>query len=321
MPYWDYTTERMSSLRAADDPSLILDEFVGGEGNPDDSYTVNEYSWSVTREEWWVPAGCTAEDDVFPICSLKREIDTEDMLTIPDAEQSGRAITELSDFMDFARWYFEDWDGPYGNADYGGNLGSVHQDLSIMTTAYDPIWLLFHSFVQYQQFMWTDCNDYDLIDPADLDEHPEAYSAFCDSDDACSSSGLLDEAFTYPLAALKDAAWSFIHSEPLTVRKAYHAPRWNILYDLGAGDGFFKNAGIDEWCRGKLNPEWFRLDEAEHKKESELSALPQRLHMIDEKGTWLPLGSAAAAAVVLLLLALVQSWRKHQKSHTYYLPI
>merc|ERR1712087_337672 len=142
---------------------------------------------------------CNAEGDVFPVCSLKRWIQTDAIPSIPNAEVSGRAIRELSNFTDFSRWYFEDSSTDYVSDDYAGNLGSVSKLVSVMTFSYDPIWLMFHSFIVYQQNIWTDCNDYDLIDPEDLDEHPEAYTAFCD-EDACSTVGQqLDDAFDYPL--------------------------------------------------------------------------------------------------------------------------
>merc|ERR1719445_1221075 len=189
-------------------------------------------------------------------------------------------MRDLSNFKEFARWFTLNDDSPdwfdyeelHG---YEGNLGSVNQSLSIMTLAYDPIWLMFHSFIQYQQFMWVDCNDYDLIAPEDLDDHPEAYSTYCDDSHGCYTSQDLDAAFEFPLKRLYDAEWSVVHSQPLTVRKAYHAPRWNIQYDLGTGDGFFKNAGLDEWCAGRLNPQWFRLEGAEA-EESQASVLLRR---------------------------------------------
>merc|ERR1712154_179814 len=56
--------------------------------------------------------------------------------------------------------------------------------------------------------------------------------------------------------------WAFINSNTVTVRKAYHLSRWNVIYDL-KGDDFFTRSGLNEYCAGKLNDHWFmNADEA-----------------------------------------------------------
>ena len=126
----------------------------------------------------------------------------------------------------------------------------------LVITSYDPIWYLFHSMVSYHQAIWTDCNDYDLIKPTELDSHPEAYSTFCDSD-KCGDMSL--DGVMYFGGYLSDHRWALINKQDLTVRKSYHFDRWNIIYDLGNGD-FFKDSGLSDYCKGKLNPEWWILE-------------------------------------------------------------
>lgn len=40
----------------------------------------------------------------------------------------------------------------------------------------------------------------------------------------------------------------------------YNLPKWNIIYDLGNGDGFWTDSGLNEYCKGKLNNSWFILN-------------------------------------------------------------
>ena len=121
--------------------------------------------------------------------------------------------------------------------------------------------------VSYHQAIWVDCNDYDLIDSDDLDKYPEAYSAFCDSPDGadkCLGQELDDVMYFGGL--LPDKQWAFIYDNDLTVRKAYNFEQWNIIYDLGNGDGFYTESGLNEYCKDKLNAKWFILDEANDEK-------------------------------------------------------
>ena len=73
MPYWDFSTE---SVRSTDEEPLIFqdeDGLLGGYGDPNDEWTVNQYSWPYTTKQYWVPAHCTAKGDQYPLCSLKEQ--------------------------------------------------------------------------------------------------------------------------------------------------------------------------------------------------------------------------------------------------------
>ena len=55
VPYWDFSTEAGRSLDEA--PYIFNNDIhgLGGYGNPDDYFTVNEYSWpGVTTKDYWV---------------------------------------------------------------------------------------------------------------------------------------------------------------------------------------------------------------------------------------------------------------------------
>jgi len=256
MPYWDFSTE--SEREEGEEPQIFTDEngLLGGYGDPENEWTVNEYSWKYTTEQYWVPAHCRAKGDIFPICSLKRATSSAPEAA---AEKQGGVIIDNPIFGDFSRAYASAFNLPHNlltNAEYL---------FEPVVTSYDPIWYLFHSMVSYHQAMWTDCNDYDLIKPTELDDHPEAYSEFCDSD-GCGDMSL--DGKMYFGGYLTDHKWAFVNKQDLTVRKSFHFDRWNIIYDLEDGEGFYQNSGLSDYCKGKLNPDWWIISDDEQYQSS-----------------------------------------------------
>eukprot|EP00486_Rosalina_sp_Unknown_P001121 CAMPEP_0201564032 /NCGR_PEP_ID=MMETSP0190_2-20130828/1815_1 /ASSEMBLY_ACC=CAM_ASM_000263 /TAXON_ID=37353 /ORGANISM="Rosalina sp." /LENGTH=383 /DNA_ID=CAMNT_0047979627 /DNA_START=276 /DNA_END=1427 /DNA_ORIENTATION=+ len=246
LPYWDFSTE---SLRSETDKPYIFENDIhglGGNGNPDDFWTVNEFSWpGVETKDFWVPAHCQAEGDEYPVCSLKR---STSKATGPSAAGMGAGIIDNAQFADFSRWYSHTVNLPH-------NLLIDAEALKEpVVTSYDPIWYIFHSMVSYHEAIWKDCHDYDEISPEELDNSEDAFSTFCDADSCDVGQGLDDPMFYGGL--LQTHPWSFVSQQSLTVRKAYHLDRWNVKYDL-TGDGFYGKSGLKDYCQGKLNTEWF----------------------------------------------------------------
>lgn len=115
----------------------------------------------------------------------------------------------------------------------------------------------------------TDCNDYDLINIDDLDKYPEAFTPFCNSYNGCTDDKYdqdrgdlndiqwgLDDALQFG-GTLGSKKWSYIYDKQLTVRQLYMIPKWNIMYDLDDGTGFYTDSGLKDYCNGKLNNHWF----------------------------------------------------------------
>ena len=305
VPYWDFTSESAAGgYRSAGEDLLIFSDILGGGGNPDDYQTVNGYSWDVATQEFWVPFHCDAEGDEYPFCSLKRftnlgNLDDESgpAYILPAAEV-GAALKDVVEFADFALWFGDNFNLPQGMMRYNDETDGSDDT----TVSYDPLWYLLHSMVSYLQWVWTDCNDYDLIDAADLDAHPEAYSPFCtdEPDGDCGDMQLLDDAFEYN--ELPHREWSFVSQSPVTVRKSYHMQRWNVVYDLEQGQGFFADAGLGDWCADKLNPEWFLLEQQEQAQAQEQPV--DASDLVHTTG-YLPAAQLQLVLVVALFVGLV----------------
>eukprot|EP00486_Rosalina_sp_Unknown_P000868 CAMPEP_0201565610 /NCGR_PEP_ID=MMETSP0190_2-20130828/4855_1 /ASSEMBLY_ACC=CAM_ASM_000263 /TAXON_ID=37353 /ORGANISM="Rosalina sp." /LENGTH=306 /DNA_ID=CAMNT_0047983309 /DNA_START=34 /DNA_END=951 /DNA_ORIENTATION=+ len=139
MPYWDFTNE-YERVNLGEDVPNIFQTGLGGFGDPNDAWKVNEYSWDVTTQEFWSPDHnfvCTASNDACPICSVKRDGTDTDFNHLQSANYYGTQIIDLSDFISFQQWMVSD-------------VGLPHS----IDNSYDPIWYLFHSFESYMQGMW-----------------------------------------------------------------------------------------------------------------------------------------------------------------------
>ena len=273
MPYWDFTDEydRLhSKTNQYDNTPNIYKTGLGGFGDPDDYYKVNEYSWNVKTNQYWSPLkddNCLATNDECPICSLKRDgvsnngDDADEFEDIASAEGNGAEILKNNRFTDFQQWMVTNCGLPHG-----------------IDNSYDPIWYLFHSMESYYQAMWVNCNDYDLIQSEDLKDHPEAFEPYCiqvnpvgEGHDQCVAINLDDPLYFSGL--LPKRPWSFIHNEQLTIRKLYNLPQWNVIYDLN-GDEFFTKSGLAKFCKNKLNEEWFILPTEENEDKKQQNLMP-----------------------------------------------
>merc|ERR1719384_84963 len=141
--------------------------------------------------------------------------------------------------------------------------------------------------ISYQQYMWQDCNDYDLIDPSELESDHNAYTQLFFAD------------------SLQLQPWAWINQHTLTVRKLYHLHRWNVIYDLGDGSGFYEESGFKDYCGDNLNAEWFTIEddhlganpEVEHDEVSEFTSG----HVVQSEKTW-TVQIAVGAMVFMVLL-------------------
>eukprot|EP00486_Rosalina_sp_Unknown_P000728 CAMPEP_0201563930 /NCGR_PEP_ID=MMETSP0190_2-20130828/1569_1 /ASSEMBLY_ACC=CAM_ASM_000263 /TAXON_ID=37353 /ORGANISM="Rosalina sp." /LENGTH=318 /DNA_ID=CAMNT_0047979379 /DNA_START=115 /DNA_END=1068 /DNA_ORIENTATION=+ len=175
MPYWDFTLE----VGHESDP-LIFNTGLGGNGDINDHYKVNQYSWpDITTEQFWQPDDCYSEGDQYPICSLKRALRSDfEMTTV---KELGDSLINAPNFEDLYHYLHIS-----GHAvhliDGDDSLDEDGNDVYQFDQSYEPIWYLFHSMVQYHQGIWTDCNDYDQIPMDELDNHPEAFTEICNPD-------------------------------------------------------------------------------------------------------------------------------------------
>merc|ERR1719242_1042132 len=133
-----------SRARKGTMPLIFGDQSVGGNGDPNNGWTVNGFSWEgVSTTDYWVPEHCFADGDEYPLCSLKRS--TAPKNTVAHAVETGQGIIDNRNFIDFSVWYADTINLPHDILTHAQRL------LEPSITSYDPIWYLFHSMVSYHQ--------------------------------------------------------------------------------------------------------------------------------------------------------------------------
>jgi len=323
MPYWSFT---MESGRESN-PLIFESGAVGGNGDPDNYHTVNGYSWPFTTQQFWTPTDCYADTDAYPVCSLKRALRSD--FVMPTAEQIAAHIMDNPLFTDFTQYSHVSGQAVH-LIDGDDSLNADGDAMYEFTQSYEPIWYLFHSAIQYHQALWVDCNDYDQIANDRLQEHPEAFTAFCNAYDTCTlnENGYPNEWLQWQLddamhfgGKLVEHEWSYVHGNALTVRKLYHLPKWNILYDVNVDDDIYVQ--VKDWCQGKLNSTWFVVRDETGQRVENAYADVRDVH--GKTGNyWMMLFESA---VVLSLLGLYWAYKgscgkdeKHiNSSSSYYL--
>merc|ERR1712173_410876 len=119
-----------------EDHPFILESDIGGNGDPDNYWTVNGFSWNLTIEQFWVPTNCVGRDDKYPLCSLKRALRSP--FGVPSAKEIGDTIINNPTFMEFVRY-----------SHISGSVIHLIDDTNFFTQSYEPIWYLFHSAIQF----------------------------------------------------------------------------------------------------------------------------------------------------------------------------
>eukprot|EP00485_Elphidium_margaritaceum_P017834 CAMPEP_0202727544 /NCGR_PEP_ID=MMETSP1385-20130828/185179_1 /ASSEMBLY_ACC=CAM_ASM_000861 /TAXON_ID=933848 /ORGANISM="Elphidium margaritaceum" /LENGTH=464 /DNA_ID=CAMNT_0049393787 /DNA_START=20 /DNA_END=1414 /DNA_ORIENTATION=+ len=258
MPYWDWTHE----YDHEDDSEIpyIYQTGLGGYGDPNNYWAVNDFSWDVSTDAYWSPikkdAECSAVGDVCPVCAMKRvglDFMSQASSSIKSAAGNGAAIVNIDTFADFSRWVVMECGLPHA-----------------IDNSYDPIWYLFHSMESYYQAMFVNCHGFDDLD--NLEGNADAFHPYCDDATVEDCVGIKLNDPLYFGGVLSKRPWSFIHNEKLTIHKLYSLPQWNVRYDLN-GDDFYSKSGLREHCAHMLNSEWFVLptenidDDADEQRE------------------------------------------------------
>mmetsp|Transcript_24528 Transcript_24528/g.39595 ORF Transcript_24528/g.39595 Transcript_24528/m.39595 type:complete len:123 (-) Transcript_24528:64-432(-) len=83
-------------------------------------------------------------------------------------------------------------------------------------------------------------------------------------------------------------------------------PRWNVVYDLDDGTGFYTDSGLSAYCKGKLNRHWFAFNKLSD-EEAEQHYQHDEVVFADHSTQWLrsPLSSTRIVWVWLMSALMV----------------
>jgi len=246
MPYYDFTVDADNEKNP-----WVLNSVFGGDGDEEDRHCIHSEFWN--RENWPLVDLCGAGESAESGCCLKRSL-TKD-IALPTAAQLAQSIAKYSEFRMF-------------EADVANAHQLVHWlfatpecDSCHMSTGYspdDPLFMILHSFVAYVRAVWASCHGYQDISAADLDQHPEVYTASCRDGTKVGCDVIeLDDAYVFD--AMTEKAWSLANKMEITPRTLWEFTEWGVVYEVG--DFPLRSEDMLQGCSNKdlFDNAWFMV--------------------------------------------------------------
>ena len=115
----------------------------------------------------------------------------------------------------------------------------------------DPLFFLFHSFLDYIRLMRTDCWEFDQV-PLDKVEDYSPYSWSVNSQYPDLS---MDDAMEWEHICTAANVDVFCADNEVTIRSLWDMTRWGVSYELGSF--WTDNDRLQRLCSGKINGSWF----------------------------------------------------------------
>merc|ERR1719474_1239569 len=178
MPYWDVTHDA-EYWEQTENPQIndlpIYNSNLGKDGNIENDYCVEEAPWSV--DDYTTTYLC-ADDEESPNCCLKRyhqEVENSQLSNRSDLASILYVDPQYAEFNEFAKQINKH------HMKIHTFIGSVEQHTHFNPSKgepeVDPLFPLFHTFIDYIRLLREDCYQFDLLAADDLDEAiPFAYS-------------------------------------------------------------------------------------------------------------------------------------------------
>jgi len=120
----------------------------------------------------------------------------------------------------------------------------------------DPLFVLFHAFLDYVRVLHTDCYDFDRVGSMHLEDYfPYSYHVIYTDLDYVMRFGVLCETAAEGLDVIQTP---LCEETNITVRDFYDTSintKWNVLYELG--DFWNLNPEIQDLCGDNVNMTWF----------------------------------------------------------------
>jgi hypothetical protein len=255
LPYWDVTMDGEYWLNT-ENPDIndipIYDGNLGGEGDIDNNMCVGS-PWTV--EDYPVKTLC-ADDEVSPDCCLKRlhrDLDDLDRPTVHySRDQIGQVVFTNPIYQTFNK--------------FAGKIGGFHGDIHSFYGAaagthfcgdgagaptYEPLFPIFHTFIDYLRLLHEDCNQFDTLNVDRLDDVPEAFEA-----DYGGADCPLDYVMEFSILCVDDAKCVDTDITPRLMFDVSPNTDFGIVYELG--DFWFQNDDLKTQCADSLNTTWWR---------------------------------------------------------------
>jgi len=316
LPYWDVSHDAEYWETAEDakiDDIPIYNSNLGGNGNIDNDYCVEDEPWTI--DEYNTEFLC-ADDETSPHCCLKRfHIDSN------TSKLSTRS--ELSDII-YVDQYYRLYDNFFSKVNYHHEyihnfIGSVEQHTHFNPTQgepeVDPLFPLFHAFIDFLRLMRTDCWQFDLVDVEDLDDYIP-YS-FAKSNDTQGTLIDLDYAMTFSILCdgtdhEGERLCSYNNITPRLMYDMSPNRGFGLVYELG--EFWSANNELQNACSDNLNSTWWRMAETDPMDDTESFVVDHVLRSTKMAKTEIVWMLLIGIVIISMLRICGSTWCSNRKS-------
>jgi len=168
----------------------------------------------------------------------------------------------------------------------------------------DPLFPLFHAFLDYIRLMRTDCAQLDLVDSNDLDQYePYSYQSFCNY--SCNTDRVVDLDYNMSFSLLcndtNGEGGRLCSNTAITPRLMYDISpntKFDVVYELG--DFWPRNDELRAECEENLNSTWWVRSDPDI--ESEYQFVSDRLVNAQNRISLAPMAVMVFGVVMVAVL-------------------
>merc|ERR1719356_1780507 len=323
LPYWDVTND--AEAWAQLDPSRDIDDLpiynsnLGANGDIENDYCVGA-PWG---KEYYVTDSLCADDEEEMNCCLKRwhevgsPANDSQLWSKSDFAEVIYTDSKYQHFAEFTNRMFTIHASIH---DFVGSIANIHFNREQGQPSADPLFPLFHMFIEIVRLLREDCYQYDTVNMFDLEDYmPGSYEVInCSLDYAMDFSILCDETGGQPKRLCSDTT--------ITPRLMYDISpntEFQVVYELG--EFWSENTKLRSMCADNLNLSWWSVDGSltaaptmeptneptmEPVMGMEAESVFVSDHILQSLGEWN--SNIAMAPVLFLVLGVVMMlWIKH----------
>merc|ERR1719216_540327 len=272
----------------------IYSSHLGGDGEETDSYCVAE-PWN--KKNYITDALC-ADNEIPMQCCLKRNHPTTTAL--PERKDFSDAIFVNKSYIWYKQFIVAVNDLHSTVHNFVGTDGT-HFNVNSGQQAFDPLFPLFHSFIEYVRLLHQDCYQFDLVNPADLDDYiPYSF------DNAYGRNITLD--YVLDFSVLCDGSshqnarlCSWVDITPRLMYDVSPNTHFKIAYELG--DFWSSNSELRDRCNDFLNTSWWLNSMGSvDSRDAQVAAVAVSDHT-ERAVNWRP-SEMSLSAIILMVMAV-----------------
>jgi len=309
LPYWDVTHDE-EYWSGTDSPQIgdlpIFNAHLGGDGNVNNNFCVEDEPWSV---DYYTTEYLCADDEESPNCCLKRFHSDSNGSSLASREEMSDVIYLDKQYASFENFSIALNDHHSNIHTFIGSVeGKTHFNPVTGEPEVDPLFPLFHAFIEYVRLMRQDCYEYDKMAATEWDswlgyvygnnanmtlDYNMTFSVLCDGSNGqrvrmCSSAQITPR---------------------LMMDISPNSP-FNIVYELG--NFWNKGLALPGFCSDNLNSTWWSNADATSSTSSQF-VMDRVLSSVAALSGETSFVAMAVMVMGLVVIAVLRSCRSSSK--------